>query len=130
GVFRKLHNQFEWPVFNPGDALPVFETSFARVGCLICYDLCFPEVMRVLALKGAQIAAMSTRWPIKGDNPETDYWGYIYDILSKAGALSNHMWLIISNHAERGGQYNCLGHSRIVSPTGKIIAEKKEEEGL
>jgi predicted amidohydrolase len=42
GVFRKLHNQFEWPVFGPGDHLSVFPTPLGKVGMFICYDLCFP----------------------------------------------------------------------------------------
>jgi len=49
GVFRKLHNQFEWPVFGPGDHLSVFETRFGKVGMFICYDLAFPETVRASA---------------------------------------------------------------------------------
>lgn len=130
GIFRKFHNQFEYPIFNPGNDLPVFETPFARIGCLICYDLCFPEVSRILALKGAEICAMSTAWPMKGDDPNTDYYLYIYDILGRANAFSNQTWLIISNYTAISGRKKYFGHSRIIAPTGKIVAEKKDEEGL
>ena len=84
GVFRKLHNQFEWPVFSPGDHLSVFETRLGKIGMFICYDLAFPEIIRAFALQGATIAALTTAWPMKGDDPETDYYGYTYDILSRA----------------------------------------------
>ncbi len=133
GVFRKLHNQFEWPIFSPGDHLSVFETRFGKVGMFICYDLAFPETVRAFALQGATIAALTTAWPMKGDDPETDYYGYTYDLLSRANALSNQLWMVCSNQVHRPptpGCANYYGHSRIIAPTGKIVAELGHEEGL
>jgi predicted amidohydrolase len=57
-VFRKLRNQFEWPIFGPGDHLSVFETRLGKVGMFICYALAFPETVRAFALQGAR----SRRW--------------------------------------------------------------------
>jgi predicted amidohydrolase len=133
GVFRKLHNQFEWPVFGPGDHLSVFETRLGKIGMFICYDLAFPEITRAFALQGATIAALTTAWPMKGDDPETDYYGYTYDLLSRAMALANQMWMVCSNQVLRPptpGCANYYGHSRIIAPTGKIVAEIGHEEGL
>lgn len=133
GVFRKLHNQFEWPVFSPGDHLSVFETRLGKIGMFICYDLAFPETVRAFALQGAIIAGLTTAWPMKGDDPETDYYGYTYDILSRANALSNQLWMVCSNQVNRPptpGCANYYGHSRIIAPTGKIVAELGHEEGL
>jgi predicted amidohydrolase len=133
GVFRKLHNQFEWPVFGPGDHLSVFETRLGKIGMFICYDLAFPETVRAFALQGATIAALTTAWPMKGDDPATDYFGYTYDILSRANALANQLWLVCSNQVDRPptpGCANYYGHSRIVAPTGQIVAEIGHEEGL
>jgi predicted amidohydrolase len=133
GVFRKLHNQFEWPVFAAGDHLSVFETRLGKIGMFICYDLAFPEITRAFALQGATIAALTTAWPMKGDDPETDYYGYTYDLLSRAMALANQMWMVCSNQVNRPptpGCANYYGHSRIIAPTGKIVAEIGHEEGL
>jgi predicted amidohydrolase len=133
GVFRKLHNQFEWPVFGPGDHLSVFPTRLGKVGMFICYDLCFPEIIRAFALQGATIASMTTAWPMQGDDPETDYYGYTYDILSRANALSNQLWMVCANQVKRPptpGCPNYYGHSRIIAPNGKIEAEIGYEEGL
>ncbi|MCH1999483.1 hydratase, partial [Achromobacter xylosoxidans] len=64
GTYRKLHlwgdeNLF----FEPGDlGLPVFDTEFGRLGVAICYDGWFPEVYRLLALRGADIVAVPTNW--------------------------------------------------------------------
>ena len=99
----------------------------------ICYDLAFPETIRAFALQGATIAALTTAWPMKGDDPATDYYGYTYDILSRANALSNQLWMVCSNQVDRPptpGCANYYGHSRIVAPTGKIVAEIGHEEGL
>jgi predicted amidohydrolase len=133
GVFRKLHNQFEWPVFGPGDHLSVFETRLGKIGMFICYDLAFPEITRAFALQGATIAALTTAWPMKGDDPETDYYGYTYDLLSRSMALANQMWMVCSNQVHRPPTPGCAdyyGHSRIIAPTGKIVAEIGHEEGL
>ena len=133
GIFRKLHNQFEWPVFSPGDHLSVFETRLGKIGMFICYDLAFPETVRTFALQGATIAGLTTAWPMKGDDPETDYYGYTYDLLSRANALSNQLWMVCSNQVNRPptpGCANYYGHSRIIAPTGKIVAELGHEEGL
>jgi predicted amidohydrolase len=133
GVFRKLHNQFEWPVFGPGDHLSVFPTHLGKIGMFICYDLAFPEITRAFALQGASIAALTTAWPMKGDDPETDYYGYTYDLLSRSMALANQMWMVCSNQVNRPptpGCANYYGHSRIIAPNGKIVAELGHEEGL
>lgn len=133
GVFRKLHNQFEWPVFGPGDHLSVYETRLGKIGMFICYDLAFPEITRAFALQGATIAALTTAWPMKGDDWETDYYGYTYDLLSRSMALANQMWMVCSNQVERPptpGCSNYYGHSRIIAPNGMIVSEVKHEEGL
>jgi predicted amidohydrolase len=133
GVFRKFHNQFEWPVFNPGDHMPVFDSPVGKVGMFICYDLAFPEISRAFALQGAKIAALTTAWPMQGDEWETDYYGYTYDLFSRSSALANQMWLVASNQVmrpETPGAANYYGHSRIVAPNGKVIADTGYAEGL
>jgi predicted amidohydrolase len=133
GVFRKLHNQFEWPIFGPGNHLSVFPSPLGKIGMFICYDLCFPEITRAFALQGATIASLTTAWPMKGEDPETDYYGYTYDLLSRSNALSNQMWMVCANQVKRPPEPGCpnyYGHSRIIAPTGKIVAEIGHEEGL
>ncbi|HLK57095.1 MAG TPA: carbon-nitrogen hydrolase family protein, partial [Chthonomonadaceae bacterium] len=46
-----------------GDALPIIELPFARIGILICYDVRFPEAARSLALRGADVLIVPTNWP-------------------------------------------------------------------
>ena len=133
GVFRKIHNQFEFPYFSPGEEVEVFDTPFGVVGSIICYDLCFPELTRALTLKGAEVILMSTAWPMKGHDRATDYHGWAMDLSAQANAFFNQSWLVISNHCETGVYSQGLdyyGGSQIVDPYGKIVAYKAQEEGL
>ncbi|WP_353987445.1 nitrilase-related carbon-nitrogen hydrolase [Ruicaihuangia caeni] len=64
-VYRKTHLWgVEHESFTPGSAPPpVVDTAFGRLGILICYDMEFPELPRMLALQGADIIAVPTNWP-------------------------------------------------------------------
>ena len=64
-VYRKAHlwdNESRW--FDPGSAAPpVVATRFGRIAVMICYDLEFPEWVRLPALGGAQLLCAPTNWP-------------------------------------------------------------------
>jgi predicted amidohydrolase len=131
GVYRKIHNQFEWPYFLPGEDSPVNRTSFGTVGTIICYDLCFPELIRSYVLRGADVVLMSNAWPMKGHDRADDYHGWAMDLAAKANAFFNQCWLVISNHCEHGAYSQKLdyyGGSQIVDPFGKVVAYAAEEE--
>lgn len=65
-VYRKTHLwDFEQQLFTPGaEPPPVVQTPIGALGVLICYDLEFPEMPRSLALRGADIVAVPTNWPV------------------------------------------------------------------
>jgi predicted amidohydrolase len=133
GVYRKVHNQFEFPYFGPGEATPVFDLPFSRVASLICYDLAFPELMRSFAVRGAEVALMSTAWPMRGHDRDDDYHGWAMDLAARANAFFNQMWLVVSNHCETGAYStgtDYYGNSQIVDPCGKVVACLGEKEGL
>ena len=133
GVFRKLHDRGEWPVFCSGDEFPILETSLGKLGAFVCYDMCFPETVRTYAVRGALIASMSTAWPLKdahAPDPESDHYAYVYDTLTRAHAIANQVFFISSNQVGLTGRFNYYGHSRIISPTGIILADSGREESL
>ena len=133
GVYRKVHNQAEALFFGAGEQTPVFDTPVARVASLICYDLAFPELMRVFALRGATVALMSTAWPMKGTDPGTDYYGESMNLCARASAFFNRMWLVLSNHCETAAYSTGIhywGHSQIVDPHGTVVSAADQEEGL
>jgi predicted amidohydrolase len=94
GVFRKVHSISERIIYRNGKEFPVFDTMIGKIGPIICADLLYPESVRVLALKGAEIITMSTAW---GMDPSTDFQGFRYDLLSRANAVMNGVWMVISN---------------------------------
>lgn len=133
GVFRKLHDRGEWPVFCSGDEFPILETAIGKLGAFVCYDMCFPETVRTYAIRGAVIASMSTAWPLKDPNasdPESDHYAYVYDTLTRAHAIANQVFFISSNQVGPTGRFNYYGHARIISPAGHVLADSGREEKL
>ena len=133
GVYRKLHNTFEFPYFSPGEETPVFATSYGTLASLICYDLCFPELLRTYAVRGAEVALMSTAWPMKGHDRGSDYHGWAMDLAAQSNAFFNQFWIVVSNHCETGAYsqgVDYYGGSQIVDPRGKVVASLGADEGL
>jgi len=98
-----------------GDSLEVLESPVGVLGPAICYDLRFPEVPRVLGLKGAEIIIHPTNWPrASADFP---------DFVTKAAARASGVFLISCNRVgeERGTTF--LGRSQIIPPSGRPLAE-------
>ena len=90
----------------PGNSFPVFTTDFGKIGILICWDMAFPEVSKILAINGAEMLLC----PIWGDMRGPDSWKTI----AKARAIDNGVYFITSIFD---------GHSLIVNPGGDILQE-------
>ena len=105
-----------------GDALPVFEFPFGRVGILICYDLRFPEAARILALAGADLIAVPTNWPEGAESSP--------DFLTRARAWENRVYLLACNRVgvEEGVRF--IGRSQIVSPAGEFLASADSDNPM
>jgi len=124
--YRKLHlyDAFgfkESDKFQRGDDLPpLVKTSEACSGVMICYDLRFPEMARMLALEGANILLAPSGW-VQGDL-KVEHW----QTMIKARALENGCFVIAPNQV--GNIYT--GHSLAVDPMGRTLADLGEGEGL
>ena len=120
GSYRKTHLPFLGVdrFTQPGDELPVYETPLGRIGLEICYDLRFPEVTRTLALKGADIVAHPTNFPVAA-RIQTE-------LITVARAAENRVYLLTANRVgkERWGEF--CGWSQIVDPYGRRLAEAGE----
>lgn len=122
-TYNKTHLYHEKDVreedfVKQGDELKVVDTALGKIGLAICYDLNFPEVMRKLALKGADIILICAAWPKMG--------GAAWDMLLPARAFENEAYVVASNHT--GGDF--YGHSKIVDYMGRVATEFELEEGL
>lgn len=125
GKYRKMylptHSVFEEKrYFRPGYEPASFQTDIGNIGLCICYDVFFPEVLRLTRLKGAQLIVCISASPAVRR-------GY-FEILTSARALENTAYLAYVNLAgvEDGLQF--WGGSRLVSPTGDVVANAKYDE--
>ena len=108
--------------FAPGDAFDVFDLDGICCGSTICYDLRFPEFYRYLALQGAQLIACPAEWPSRrGDG---------FDLLSRARAFENHVYVAAVNCVGTFKGDPFYGHSRIIDPMNLIIAEGGSSEEI
>ncbi len=108
GKYRKTHLPLSEAEtgFAPGKEYPVFDTDFGRIGIMICWDQVFPEVARILAMKGAEIIFI----PTHGDAL----------IQQQARAIDNGVYIVSC------GIYRPTS-SRIINPVGEILAVADEE---
>lgn len=89
----------------PGKDYPVFDTTFGKVGLMVCYDGFFPEVARELTKNGAEVIA----WPVWGCNP----------LLAQARACENHVFVVSSTFMKPDDGWM---HSAIYDQGGRPLA--------
>ncbi len=116
GVYRKIHlfnKEKEW--FTPGDlGFRIFKLPKFTVGVMICFDWIFPEAMRTLSLKGAEIIA----------HPANLVLPYCQQAMVTR-CLENHVYSITANRIGteiRGeDEFKFTGQSQITDPDGNIL---------
>jgi 5-aminopentanamidase len=122
GSYRKTHLPFLGVdrFVSPGDELPVYETPLGRIGLEICYDLRFPEATRTLALRGADVVAHPTNFPVAA-RIQTE-------LITVARAAENRIFLLSANRVGKERWAEFCGWSQIVDPYGRRLAEAGEKE--
>jgi predicted amidohydrolase len=102
---------------EPADEIVVSETaSGLALGLTICYDLRFPELYRILALRGARIVTVPSNFTrITGEA----HW----EVLLRARAIENQVFVIAPGQGQRPGpEGDSYGNSMIVDPWGEVLA--------
>ncbi len=106
--------------FESGSDLCVFDTDVCRIGVAICYDLRFPELMRAMAKRGAELIVL----PAKFTTPTGEaHW----ELLTRTRALDNELFFAACCGA-RAPDGQPYGHSMVIGPYGDIKASCGEEE--
>jgi predicted amidohydrolase len=120
GVYRKMHLFLrEKDFFRPGDAgLPVFRCGSAKIGMLVCFDWQFPEVWRILALKGADIVCHPSNLVLPG----------LAQRAVPVHALVNRIFVVTANRIGTEGDLTFTGRSIITDPRGNILCEAPADE--
>ncbi|UCD98362.1 MAG: carbon-nitrogen hydrolase family protein [Chloroflexota bacterium] len=105
-----------------GDRADVFQTSLGDIGMIICYDGDFPELSRLLAVKGAEIIIRVSALQRSYD---------IWYITNAARAYDNHVYLLASNliGPDAAGNYG-FGHSMILTPIAWRLAQARGTEEI
>lgn len=118
GKYRKLHlfmNEKDY--FKPGNiGLPVFDIGLCKIGMLVCFDWIFPEVWRILALKGAEIICHPSNLILPG-------------LAQKAvpiHALINRVYIVTANRIGSEGDLSFTGLSTIATPMGDILFQASQ----
>ncbi|MCX6373706.1 MAG: carbon-nitrogen hydrolase family protein, partial [Actinobacteria bacterium] len=108
----------EW--FAPGRDLWQAEIAGWPCGLVVCYELGFPEVARVLALRGARLLLAPSAFAARRE--------HIWRAATVARALENSCYLAAANHAGPFADGAFLGASRIVDPRGMVVAEAGDSD--
>ena len=126
GVYRKTHLwDREKLFFQPGGEAPrVFDTAHGRIGVLVCYDLEFPELPRLLALAGAELIAVPTNWPLV-DRPEGERPPEVQ--IAMAAARVNRVFIACCDRigTERGQEWTA--GTTLIDESGWVLAAQRGE---
>jgi N-carbamoylputrescine amidase len=139
GIYRKMHipddpGYYEKYYFTPGDlGFRCFDTRFARVAPLVCWDQWYPEAARLAALAGAQVLFYPTAigWhpaeKSRGGAAEHDAWRTI----QRSHAIANGLYVAAVNRVgyegppETGLEF--WGGSFVADPFGQVLAEASHD---
>jgi len=129
GLSRMVHIA-EAPFFNekfyyrPGNrGFPVFRTAVGTLGLAICYDRHFPEQMRALTVKGAEMILV----PLTA--VAADLWE-IFEVEMRAASYQNQVYVALVNRVGKEGEMAFLGRSFVVDPFGHVIARASDAPDL
>jgi predicted amidohydrolase len=127
-VYRKAHLwDAEKDIFSPGnDAPPVIDTVHGRIGMLICYDLEFPEWVRLPALAGADLLCAPVNWP-DGPRPPTERPAEVVRV--QANASINRMFIAACDRHGHERGVGWVQGSVIVDADGYPLAGPAEQGG-
>lgn len=128
--YRKVHlfdvDVEEGPVYResdeiaPGDRLALADTALGRIGLSICYDLRFPQLYGLYADWGAEILTVAANF--------TDVTGEAHwEPLLRARAIENTCYVLACGQCGVKPAFRAHGHSMIIDPWGRVLAEAGEE---
>ena len=132
-VYRKIH-MFDVDVGGvayresdheePGAEIVLADAGGVAVGMSVCYDLRFPELYRILAVRGARVIVVPSAFTL---HTGKDHW----EVLLRARAIENGAFVIAPNQVgEAPPHYHSHGRSAIVDPWGVLLATAPDGEGF
>lgn len=117
--YSKIHvfgyKSLESSLLTPGTSLPVAEAGFGHTAGVTCYDLRFPGLWSELSERGAEIVIVPAAWPAA----RREHWR----LLTSARAVEHQMFIVATNAVGEQEGVEVGGHSRVVDPSGVVLAE-------
>ncbi len=133
GIYRKIHlfdiameggpSVMESVSYAPGKDVVTVETEIGTLGLSICYDLRFPELFRMLVLRGAQILVVPACFTA---DTGKEHW----EPLLRARAIENQCYVLAPGQTGVKPRYRAHGKSLVVDPWGTITSCKADGEGI
>ena len=131
GKYRKMHIPddpafYEKFYFTPGDlGYKVFQTKFAKIGVLICWDQWYPEASRITALMGAEIMFYPTAigWAASQDEETNQDQYNAWQTIQRSHAVANGVPVVSVNRVgfEQNGEMKFWGGSFVANGQGKLL---------
>ncbi len=136
GKYRKMHipddpGYYEKFYFTPGDmGYKVFQTKFAKIGVLICWDQWYPEAARITALKGAEMLFYPTAigWHYKQDKATNDEQYQAWQTIQKSHSVANGIPVISVNRVGDEAEMKFWGGSFITNSFGRVLYQASHED--
>ena len=138
GKYRKMHipddpSYYEKFYFTPGDlGYKVWETKYAKIGVLICWDQWYPEAARITSLMGAEILFYPTAigWHHLQDDITNSEQFNAWRTIQRSHAVANGVHVVGVNRVglEQDGQMKFWGGSFVSNPFGNLLYEASHEE--
>lgn len=114
----------ESATLTPGNDVTVFDTEYGRFGLCICYDFRFPELGRLMALKGAKIIIVPAAFNM---TTGPAHW----ELMFRSQALNNQLYAVGTAPArDEDGCYVSWGHSIVAGPWGECVCQMDEKPGI
>lgn len=129
GKYRKMHipddpGYYEKFYFTPGDlGYKMFQTKYARIGVLICWDQWYPEASRITALRGAEILFYPTAigWAVDQDEATNDEQYQAWQTIQRAHSVANGVPVVSVNRTGREGDMQFWGGSFVTNAFGRVL---------
>jgi len=106
----------------PGSGMGLFRLAGILCAGVVCYDIRFPEWIRAHALAGAEVLFAAAEWPAS----RLEHWR----ALLLARAIENQCYVVACNRVGSDPDNRFAGHSLIIDPWGRILAEGGSEEQI
>ena len=136
GKYRKMHipddpGYYEKFYFTPGDlGYKIFETKYAKLGVLICWDQWYPEASRITALMGADILFYPTAigWAKHQDETTNIEQYNAWQTIQRSHAVANGVHVISVNRVGEEGNMKFWGGSFVANPFGSLLFKASHDQ--